>query len=73
MNDCDSVYEVFCEEITNNEIGTYITYGVRDVTGIYVVHDVSISYDRVVEIVKILNRNQLSVIHLDDVINDMLE
>ena len=73
MNDCESVYEVFCEKITNNELGTYLTYGIRDVSGTYIVHDVSINYDRVVEIVKILNRNHLSVIHLDEVINDMLE
>ncbi len=66
-------YEIFSEEIINNETGNYISYGIRDKSGENVVSDITTDYTEILKMVRLLNEYRVSKIHLMDVIYDLLE
>ncbi|MBE7020219.1 MAG: hypothetical protein E7411_02140 [Ruminococcaceae bacterium] len=69
----NAIYEVFSEEVVNSEIGSYISYGIRDKTGEYSISDITSDYTKILKIVRLLNEYKVSKIHLVDVIYDFLE
>ncbi len=64
------MYEI-CESIISTEDKTVKTYGLR--YGSVKIEDISTDKERVSELVKALNKNDLSPIHIFDVIDDFLE
>lgn len=74
LNNFKGVYKIVSETLYQHELGKYHTYGIQiimpDCTGI--LHDVSVDEKTTKHIVEILNRYQVSPIHLYDVVTDML-
>lgn len=68
-------YEIETRILDSEELGTYVTYGVRAVEdGVLVasVCDVSTDHDTVSKIVDRCNEGGLDKIHLSDVVSDCL-
>ena len=57
----------------NEDIGVYNTYSIRDKKGTVSVSDVTVNLKEALEILVILNSNQVSTVHLKDVIEDLLK
>ena len=68
----DSTYELYCEVLYHEDIGEYKSYGIKSKKESIKISDVTTSLKRGLEILRILNDNQVSVIHLKDVISDLL-
>ena len=67
------MYEVMVDKIYNEYIGWYTTYGICDKGKTVIVTDVTTDHKKAKEIVEALNNNNVSKIHLRDVIIDLLE
>ena len=67
------MYVVTVDMIYNEYIGWYTTYGICDKGKTVIVPDVTTDYNKAMDIVKVLNSQKVSKIHLRDVIIDMLE
>lgn len=72
-------YSVIKGIYTNNEGEEYTAYGVvlfkksnKRYTAIKIVQDIFFDYKKAKDFVVLCNRNELSPIHLDDVIEDIL-
>lgn len=66
------------EKAYSPEHGEYKTYGIAaylylGASPVQVIRDISLDGDRVFHIVRKLNKHELSLIHLMDVVSDMLE
>lgn len=66
------MYEYFKENLSNEETGSYISYGIRTVDGKHSISDVSTNETVATEIVRKLNKGNVSPIHMKDVIEDEL-
>ncbi len=73
MNSYDVKYEIFSEKRVNSDTGNYISYGIRDKKGEYIVSDITADYTEIIKIVRLLNEYRVSKVHLMDVIYDLLE
>lgn len=67
-----TMYNYFKENLSNEETGSYISYGVKTVDGSQSISDVSTNESVVAEIVKKLNKGKVSPVHMKDVIEDEL-
>lgn len=67
-------YHVVSEDFYQPELGKYHTYGIQVITPdcTNTLHDVSVCKKTTEHIVELLNRYQVSPIHLYDVVTDML-
>ena len=69
-------YQIFQERLLSDEIGTYTAFGIRaeraDRTEVCRISDVFLPEQQAAVFVELLNRHQLSPIHLRDVIEDTL-
>lgn len=69
-------YLPFREELHSDDIGTYVSYGIRvlDSHGnmIESISDVSVDKNFVTELCYLWTRHQLSPIHIRDVLDDIL-
>ncbi len=67
-------YEVICEELKTVELGDYISYGItatnEDET--QKISDISVSRQNVENLVLLLNRNNVSIEHFSDIVNDFI-
>lgn len=69
-------YEVVRQSLTTDELGTYVTYGIRvstERTQITFVSDISTDEHAVKHLAERCTREQLDPIHLNDVIEDFLQ
>ena len=73
MVDFDIRFELFKEIKVNDDKESYITYGIRAKNGESEVGDVSVKLSEAIRILRVLNDNNVSVIHLKDIIEDILE
>ena len=64
-------YKCVPQNISNAELGTYLTYGIS-LAGEILISDVSTDKEKALDIVSALNRLQVSPTHLRDVITDIL-
>lgn len=63
------------EEVTNKRLGSYKTYGIvvkKNNIIFRAVHDISDCKDKIVNIIELCNDNQLSPIHLNELIDNFL-
>ena len=68
-------YSVVCEEIESEYIGKYVSYGIevsREGKTVCRVSDVSTDRDEIEELVRLCEAEELSVLHIYDVIEDFL-
>ena len=73
MVDFDIRFELFKEIKVNDDKENYTTYGIRAKNREAEVGDVSVNLSEAIKILRILNDNNVSTIHLKDVIEDILE
>lgn len=66
------MYQFFRERCQNDEIGGYVTFGIMTCDGTCIIHDISVEKAFVECIVSRLNRFKASVIHIHDIIQDIL-
>lgn len=66
-------YELYMENKYDEDIGQYNTYSIRDKKGTVCVSDVTVNLKKALEILVTLNSNKVSLMHLKDVIEDLLE
>lgn len=66
------MYQFFKEKYHNDEIGGYVTFGIMTYDGTYVIHDISVEKAFVECIVDKLNRFKASVLHIHDIVQDIL-
>ncbi len=66
------IYKYVEETLNCEELGEYSTYGIESDDGVFILHDVSCNKDDIEDIVHRLNEHDVSLIHIRDVINDML-
>lgn len=67
-----TMYNYFKENLSNEETGSYISYGIKTDDGSQSISDVSINESVVAKIVRKLNKGKVSPIHMKDVIEDEL-
>lgn len=72
-------YQVIKEEFYHEDIGDYVTFGLKVVFATYGVYseilkisDISTDKNSVVKLADLCNRNQVSPLHILDVIQDRL-
>ncbi len=65
-------YKYIEETLIYEELGEYGTYGIESDDESFTIHDVSCNKDDIENIVYQLNEHDVSLIHIRDVINDML-
>ncbi len=65
-------YKCVEQKLYDENIGEYITYGIEITDDNMIMNDVSCSKEKVDDIVRIINKYQLSPIHLDEIIEDLL-
>lgn len=73
----DYHYYVFSEEIFNEEIGHYVSYGIgvaddKNQFDIKKISDVSTNKDAILRLVFLCNELELSIIQLNDVVEDFI-
>ena len=73
---CKPYFSMFCNEFTSENGEKYISYGISAKSGwgtpLDEIRDVSTDRNAVAELVKTLNRMNVSVTHLKDVVEDFL-
>ena len=62
------IEQIFFDE----SIGNYITYGIEITEGNRIINDVSCNREKANEIVRLMNKFQVSPIHLYEVIEDLI-
>ena len=70
------VYEAIQQTLTTDELGTYVTYGIRassEETQLAFVSDVSTDESAVRHLAERCTEQQLDPVHLENVIEDFLE
>lgn len=65
-------YQCIEQKLYNENVGEYITYGIEITDDNMIVNDVSCNKEKVDDIVRIINKYQVSPIHLDEIIEDLL-
>lgn len=65
-------YQCIIQKFYNENVGEYITYGIEITDDNMIVNDVSCNKEKVDDIVRIINKYQVSPIHLDEIIEDLL-
>ncbi len=65
-------YKYIEESLRCEELGEYNTYGIESDDRVFILHDVSCNKDDIEDIVHRLNERDVSPIHIEDVINDMM-
>ena len=68
-------YLVIKQHITSEELGTYVTYGIRverDQETLALIHDLSTKFEDIQRLADLCTKHQLSFEHLSDVIEDFL-
>lgn len=68
----NNIYELFKEQIYNEEIGIYQTYGIRNKRGTIEINDVTTDLKDALTILQTLNKYKVSTEHLRDVILDFI-
>lgn len=71
----EPVYEVLCTRSRNEELESYITYGLRACAEGQVIKsiaDISVDYEKVMELAKLCNAQKVSLCHIEDVVEDWL-
>ena len=67
-------YEVICEELKTVELGKYISYGITATNEeeTQKISDISVSRQNVENLVLLLNRNNVSIEHFSDIVDDFM-
>ena len=63
-------YELIAKTIDHEEIGSYIGYGIRYVE--HTVTDISLDRAKIENLIERMNLNELSPLHMMDIIEDFL-
>lgn len=66
------MYYCIGEWLMNEDLGKYYTYSIKSNDGTLFIHDVSTDRAFTESIVQSLNQYDLSLVHVQDVIEDML-
>lgn len=65
-------YQCIEQELHNEDIGNYITYGIEITEENIIMDDVSCNKEKAENIVELINMHQASPIHLDEIIDNLL-
>lgn len=65
-------YYCIGEWLMNEDLGRYYTYSIKSDDGTLFIHDVSTDVVLVKRIVHLLNQYDASLLHVNDIIEDML-
>ncbi len=65
-------YKCIEQELFNESIGNYITYGIEITEGNKIINDVDCNRERACKIIDLLNQYQVSPIHIYDIIEDLI-
>ncbi|MCH5185185.1 MAG: hypothetical protein J1F64_03575 [Oscillospiraceae bacterium] len=66
------IYQSFKEHRFCEEIGEYVTYGIKTEDEAYTISDISSNDEVIDNITGCMNKNDVSVLHMNDVIEDMI-
>ena len=67
-----SYYKCIEQLFFDETIGNYITYGIEITEGNRIISDISCNKERVNEIVRLINKHQVSPIHITDVLENLI-
>ncbi len=65
-------YKCIEQKLFDENIGNYITYGIEITEANKIIDDVSCNKDKTNKIIKLLNKHQVSPIHLYEIIEDLI-
>ena len=66
------MYQCAEQEMFNEYIGLYFTYGIKDENEHLIISDVSTDGEEVKGIVSLLNTYKVELIHVKDIVEDMI-
>ncbi len=65
-------YKCIEQKLFSESIGNYITYGIEITEGNKIINDVSCNREKACKIIELLNQYQVSPIHLNEVIENLI-